>query len=47
MGRDWQTWSAAMYLYAVVCVQQQRTPLFDELVRAPARSKNRESSQTD
>jgi hypothetical protein len=27
-GRDWQTWSAAMYLYAAECVQQQRTPFF-------------------
>jgi hypothetical protein len=30
-GRDWQTWSAAMYLYAAECVQQQRTPFFDEM----------------
>jgi glycogen debranching enzyme len=30
-GRDWQTWSAAMYLYAVTCVEQQRTPFFDEI----------------
>lgn len=30
-GRDWQTWSAAMYLYAAACVQQQRTPFFDEI----------------
>jgi hypothetical protein len=28
-GRDWQTWSAAMYLYAAECVQQKRTPFFD------------------
>ena len=28
-GRDWQTWSAAMYLYAADCVQQKRTPFFD------------------
>jgi hypothetical protein len=27
-GRDWQTWSAAMYLYAAECVQQQGTPFF-------------------
>ena len=26
---EWQTWSAAMYLYAVQCVQQKRTPFFD------------------
>ena len=30
-GRDWQTWSAAMYLYAVACVQQQCTPFFAEI----------------
>jgi glycogen debranching enzyme len=30
-GRDWQTWSAAMYLYAAACVQQQCTPFFDEI----------------
>ncbi len=30
-GRDWQTWSAAMYLYAAACVEQQRTPFFEEI----------------
>jgi hypothetical protein len=30
-GRDWQTWSAAMYLYAAECVQLERTPFFDEI----------------
>ncbi len=30
-GQDWQTWSAAMYLYAAVCVEGQRTPFFDEM----------------
>jgi hypothetical protein len=30
-GRDWQTWSAAMYLYAAECVQQQCTPFFNEI----------------
>lgn len=29
MGQDWQTWSAAMYLYAAECVQQKRAPFFD------------------
>jgi hypothetical protein len=33
-GRDWQTWSAAMYLYAAECVQQKRTPFFDEMREA-------------
>lgn len=29
IGRDWQTWSAAMYLYAARCVETQSTPWFD------------------
>ena len=28
-GQDWQTWSAAMYLYAAECVEQKQTPFFD------------------
>jgi hypothetical protein len=28
-GQDWQTWSAAMYLYAAAAVEQNRTPFFD------------------
>jgi hypothetical protein len=31
MGQNWQTWSAALYLYAATCVQQQKTPYFDEV----------------
>jgi hypothetical protein len=30
-GVDWQTWSAAMYLYAAKCVETERTPFFDEV----------------
>jgi hypothetical protein len=30
-GQDWQSWSAAMYLYAVECVQTKSTPLLDSL----------------
>jgi hypothetical protein len=30
-GQDWQTWSAALYLYAAACVEEQRTPFFDEI----------------
>jgi hypothetical protein len=30
-GQDWQTWSAALYLYAVKCVEEKRTPFFDEI----------------
>jgi hypothetical protein len=31
MGQDWQTWSAAMYLYAAKCVEEKHTPFFDEI----------------
>jgi hypothetical protein len=30
-GEDWQSWSAAMYLYAAKCVEQKRTPFFEEI----------------
>lgn len=33
-GNDWQTWSAAMYLYAAECVKRGRTPFF-EAIRKP------------
>jgi hypothetical protein len=33
-GQDWQTWSAAMYLYAAKCVEE-RNPLYFEFLRAP------------
>jgi hypothetical protein len=29
IGRDWQTWSAAMFLYAARCVELHSTPWFD------------------
>jgi len=34
-GHDWQTWSAAMYLYAVACVEQRCTPFFDKIRSTP------------
>jgi len=30
-GQDWQTWSAALFLYAAKCVEEKRTPYFDEI----------------
>jgi glycosyl hydrolase family 100 (putative invertase) len=30
-GQDWQTWSAAMYLYAARCVEERKTPFFDAM----------------
>jgi len=32
-GQDWQSWSAAMYLYAETCVREKRTPFFDKIRR--------------
>lgn len=29
-GQDWQTWSAALYLYAAKCVEEKNTPFFNE-----------------
>jgi hypothetical protein len=31
MGVDWQTWSAALYLYAAKCVEEKGTPFFDKM----------------
>jgi Alkaline and neutral invertase len=31
MGQDWQSWSAALYLYAAKCLEEKRTPFFDEM----------------
>lgn len=30
-GQDWQSWSAAMYLYATACVEKRTTPFFDKV----------------
>ena len=30
-GQDWQTWSAAMYLYAANCVENEDTPFFRDI----------------
>jgi hypothetical protein len=38
MGQNWQTWSAALYLYAVKCVEEKRTPFFDEIRISPVGS---------
>jgi glycogen debranching enzyme len=32
-GQDWQTWSAAMFLYAADCVERGATPFLDEVRR--------------
>ena len=30
-GQNWQTWSAAMYLYAAKCVEERSTPFFEAM----------------
>ncbi|MFO7958541.1 MAG: glycoside hydrolase 100 family protein [Candidatus Brocadiia bacterium] len=45
-GQDWQTWSAAMYLYAAECVETGRTPFFEEVRRA-GRSARREAGDRE
>jgi hypothetical protein len=35
MGQNWQTWSAALYLYAAKCVEERSTPFFDEIRNIP------------
>ncbi|HUT99939.1 MAG TPA: glycoside hydrolase 100 family protein [Myxococcota bacterium] len=37
-GQDWQTWSAAMYLYAAACVERKCTPFFDDVRNDSGRS---------
>jgi len=39
MGQDWQTWSAALYLYAVKCVEERNTPFFDAIRSYPTESR--------
>jgi hypothetical protein len=39
MGQDWQTWSAALYLYAAKCVEEKSTPFFDEMRRGTSTGK--------
>jgi len=31
IGQNWQTWSAALYLYAAKCVEDKKTPFFDDI----------------
>lgn len=36
-GQDWQTWSAALYLYAAACVERGGTPFLDGLRRSESK----------
>ncbi len=37
-GQDWQTWSAAMYIYACACVERGTTPFFDNVRKTSAKN---------
>ena len=34
MGQDWQSWSAAMFLYAAACVKEHRTFFWDRICQS-------------
>ena len=46
-GQDWQSWSAAMYLYAAACVEQKRTPLFEDVRDWPKERHQHETTAPD
>lgn len=46
-GEDWQSWSAAMYLYAAACVKEKRTPLFAEIRDSPRAKQPQETTVSD
>jgi hypothetical protein len=46
-GQDWQSWSAAMYLYADECVEQKRTPFFEDVRDWPKERQQHENTVSD
>jgi len=46
-GQDWQTWTAAMYLYAAASVEQKRTPFLDVVRSQPVSEETSRSPSTD
>ena len=46
-GQDWQSWSAAMYLYAAACVEQKRTPFFEDIRDWPKERHQHETTDSD
>ena len=46
-GQDWQSWSAAMYLYAAECVEQNRTPFFEDIRDWPQQPRQHKTASTD
>jgi hypothetical protein len=46
-GQDWQSWSAAMYLYAAACVEKKRTPFFEDIRDWPKERHQHETTASD
>jgi hypothetical protein len=46
-GQDWQSWSAAMYLYAAACVEQKRTLFFEDIRDWPKQSHQNDTTASD
>ena len=46
-GQDWQSWSASMYLYAAACVEQNRTPFFEDIRDWPKERHLHETTASD
>jgi hypothetical protein len=46
-GQDWQSWSAAMYLYAAACVERTTTPFFDDIRDWPGAQQSQETMVPD
>ena len=47
MGQDWQTWSAALYLYAAKCVEENETPFFNDIRSFTDEKENRKEAPTE
>jgi len=46
-GQDWQSWSAAMYLYAAACVEQKKTPFFEDIRDWPKQRHQNDTTDSD
>jgi len=47
MGQDWQTWSAALYLYAAKCVEENETPFFNDIRSFTDEKENQKEAPTE
>jgi hypothetical protein len=47
MGQDWQTWSAALYLYAAKCVEENDTPFFNDIRSFTGENEIQDESPTE